>query len=193
MVSAVRSRRDFIRAGGLSAAGLLAGAPLAVRAARAAAPRVPDTIVINAKVYTVDDRMPRAQAFAVKDARFMAVGSTADIRAMANRQTQVVDAQGMTVIPGFIDCHNHAPGTQLLTETIVGNPYEVEFVTIDSIVDKLKTRAQTTPPGVWVSGVYFGDNKVKDGRQLTVHMIWTAYRLDHPVVVNAPWRSYLVL
>src|SRR5665213_2044025 len=183
MVPAVRSRHDFIRTGGLSAAGLLVGAPLAVRTARAAGPRVPDTIVINAKVYTVDDRMPRAQAFAVKDARFMAVGSTADIKAMANRQTQVVDAQGMIVIPGFIDCHNHAPGTQLQTEVIVGNPYEVEFVTIDSIVDKLKARAQTTPPGVWVSGIYFDDTKVKDGRQLTVHDL-DRVSTDHPVVVN---------
>ena len=56
----------------------------------------------------------------------------------------------MTVIPGFIDCHNHAPGTQLLTEVIVGNPYDVEFVTIDSIVAKLRDRAQKTPPGTWV-------------------------------------------
>src|ERR1700722_15177598 len=126
MVSAVRSRRDFVRAAGLSAAGLLLGTPFAVRAAHAAGPRIPDTIVINAKIYTIDDQMPRAQAFAIKDARFMAVGSTADIKTMANRQTQVVDAQGMTIIPGFIDCHNHAPGTQLLTEVIVGHPYEVE-------------------------------------------------------------------
>ena len=127
--------------------------------------------------------MPRAQAFAVKDGRFMAVGTTEDMKALAGSETQLVDAQGVTVIPGFIDCHNHAPGTRLLNDVIVGNPYEVEFVTIDGIVDKLKARASTTPPGVWVEGQFFDDTKVKDGRELNVHDL-DKVSLDHPVVVN---------
>ncbi len=177
-----RSRRDFMRTGAIGAAGLL-GTPLAARAAYAAAPRVPDTVVLNAKIYTVDDRIPRAQAFAVKDGRFMAVGSTADIKAMATRETQVIDAHGMTVLPGFIDCHNHAPGTQLMNEVLVGNPYDVEFVTIDSIVEKLKARAQTTPPGAWVTGLFFDDTKVKDNRELNVHDL-DKVSTELPVVVN---------
>jgi predicted amidohydrolase YtcJ len=179
-----RNRRDFMRTSGIYAAGLVVGTPLAARIAHAAtAPRVPDTIIINAKIYTVDDRMPQAQAFAIKNGRFMAVGSTAAIKALASHETQVVDAHGMTVLPGFIDCHNHAPGTQLMTEVLVGNPYDVEFVTIESIVDKLKARAQTTPPGYWVSGLFFDDTKVKDNRQLTVHDL-DKVSTDHPVVVN---------
>ena len=51
---------------------------------------------------------------------------------------------------------------------MVGNPYEVEFVTIDSIIDKLKARASNTPPGTWVEGYFFDDTKVKDNRQLNV-------------------------
>ena len=179
-----RNRRDFMRTSGLFAGGLLASSSLAGRIAHAAtAPRVPDTILINAKVYTVDDRMPQAQAFAIKNGRFMAVGSTAAIKALASHDTQVVDAHGMTVLPGFIDCHNHAPGTQLMTEVIVGNPYDVELVTIDSIVDKLKARAQKTPPGFWVTGFYFDDTKVKDNRQLTVQDL-DKVSSEHPVVVN---------
>jgi predicted amidohydrolase YtcJ len=133
-----------MRGGSLGAAGLLtAMAPWPVRAAQ---PRTPDLIVVNANVYTVDDSMPQAQAFAIKDGRFMAVGTNADIKALAGTATQTVDAQGMTVIPGFIDCHNHAPGTRLLNDVIVGNPYEVEFVTIDGIVDKLKKDNSLTTP-----------------------------------------------
>ena len=45
----------------------------------------------------------------------------------------------MTIVPGFVDCHNHAGGDVLLYEVLVGNPFEVEFVTITSIIDKLKT------------------------------------------------------
>jgi predicted amidohydrolase YtcJ len=89
----------------------------------------------------------------------------------------------MTAIPGFIDCHNHAPGTRLLNDVIVGNPYEVEFVTIDGLIDKLKARANTTPPGAWVEGQFFDDTKVKDGRELNVHDL-DKVSLDHPVVVN---------
>ena len=94
-----------------------------------------DLVVFNAKVYTVDESAPRAEAFAVKANRFVAVGKTADIKELIGKGTQTFDAQQMTVVPGFIDCHNHAPGNTLLYDVIVGNPYVVEFVTIDSIVD----------------------------------------------------------
>src|SRR5262245_48310376 len=90
----------------------------------------PDQVVFNARVYTVDARNPRVDAFAVKGDRFVAVGSTADMRALAGKNTQMYDASQMAIVPGFIDCHNHAPGTTLLYEVLVGNPYEVEFVTI---------------------------------------------------------------
>ena len=48
----------------------------------------PDLVVFNAKVYTVDSRAPKAEAFAVKDGRFVAVGSNADITALAAKGTQ---------------------------------------------------------------------------------------------------------
>ena len=111
-------RRQFINAAGASLAAI-AGAPELVaerpgRASRAAGGdgggTSPDLIVINAKVYTMDPRAPRAEAFAVSGGRFVAVGSTSDIRNLAGKNTQTFDAKGMTVVPGFIDCHNHAGG-----------------------------------------------------------------------------------
>jgi predicted amidohydrolase YtcJ len=73
----------------------------------------------------------------------------------------------MAIVPGFIDSHNHAPGNELLYEVLVGNPYEVEFVTIASILDKLRVKAQQTPADTWVEGYFFDDTKVKDKRALT--------------------------
>ena len=102
----------------------------------------PDLVVINAKIYTMDPRLPRAEAFAVSDGKFAAVGSTSEMRSLARRRTRIVDAKRMTIVPGFIDCHNHPVGTMVLYETLVGNPYQVEYVTIDSIVEKLKAKAQ---------------------------------------------------
>jgi predicted amidohydrolase YtcJ len=142
-----------------------------------------DLIVTNAKVYTVDSTTPRAEGFAVKANRFLAVGSTAEVKGLAGKNTQTFDAKGMTIVPGFTDCHNHAPGATLLYEVIVGNPYEVEFVTIRSIVEKLRAKARETAPGTWVEGYFFDDTKVQDKRELNVHDLDEVSK-DHPVVVQ---------
>src|SRR5579884_2943870 len=142
-----------------------------------------DLIVTNAKVYTVDAKLPRAEAFAIKNGRFVAVGTSSDISGLRGRNTQLIDAAQMTVTPGFIDCHNHAPGDTLLYDVIVGNPYEVEFVTIQSIIDKLRERAMKTPPGYWVVGEFFDDTKVKDKRELNIHDLDQVSN-QHPVEVH---------
>jgi predicted amidohydrolase YtcJ len=153
------------------------------RAAAAAEGPDADLVVFNAKVYTVDSRAPKVEAFAVKAGRFTAVGTTAEMKALIGKGTQAFDAKQMAIVPGFIDCHNHAPGDVLLYEVIVGNPYVVEFVTIDSIVDKLRSKAAQTPPGTWVEGYFFDDTKVKDNRLLNVHDLDKVSK-DHPVEVH---------
>src|SRR3954468_13073359 len=137
--------------------------------ARAAATVNVDLVVYNAKVHTVDDAQPNAEAFAVADGRFVAVGNSAEIRSLAGPKTESIDAKGMMIVPGFIDTHNHAPGNVLVYEVLVGNPYEVEFVTIDSIVQKLKAKADTLPADTWVEGYFHDDTKIKDKRPLNVH------------------------
>jgi predicted amidohydrolase YtcJ len=141
-----------------------------------------DVVVLNAKIYTMDPAAPRADAFMTSGGRFVAVGRTADIRGLITKRSQTIDAKGMTVVPGFIDCHNHAGGATLLYEVLVGNPFEVEFVTIASIVDKLRAKARQTPPGTWVEGYFFDDTKLKDKRPLNVHDL-DQVSTDHPVAV----------
>jgi predicted amidohydrolase YtcJ len=143
----------------------------------------PDMVVFNGRVITVDVRGPRAEAFAIKNGRFLAVGSNADVRNLIRAGTPTWDAQGAAIVPGFIDTHNHAVGATLLYEVLVGNPFEVEFVTIDSIIQKLRERAAQTPPGYWVEGYFFDDTKVKDGRQLNIHDLDQVSK-DHPVAVH---------
>ena len=161
----------------------LAGAGAAISSAALAAESDPELIVFNARVYTVDTAQPKAQAFAVRGGKFIAIGANDAIKALAGRGTISMDAAGQTVVPGFIDCHNHAPGNILLYEVLVGNPFVVEFVTIQSIVDKLKARAAKTPPGTWVEGYFFDDTKVKENRQLDVHDL-DKVSSEHPVVVH---------
>jgi len=63
-----------------------------------------DLLVTNATVYTVDSAFSKAQAFAVRDGRFIAVGSSADLKARY-QAAQEVDAQGQFIYPGFYDAH----------------------------------------------------------------------------------------
>src|SRR5580658_1594419 len=175
------SRRGFISLAGVGIAGIVSG-PWQPSAGAAEAQDA-DLVVFNAKVYTVDSGTPKAEAFAVKNGRFTAVGSNRDIRALIAKGAQTFDAKQMTIVPGFIDCHNHAPGDVLLYEVIVGNPYVVEFVTIASIIDKLRAKAHDTPPGTWVEGYFFDDTKVKDNRLINIHDLDQVSK-DHPVAVH---------
>src|SRR5215472_4862370 len=99
-----RNRREFLGLAGAGVAGAV-GAQF-IGGTRVEAQTTPsdardaDLIIVNAKVYTVDDRQPRADAFAVRGGRFIAVGTTADIRTLAGRNTQTFDARQMTVVPG---------------------------------------------------------------------------------------------
>ena len=165
MKSRPMNRREVLAMTGAGLATALSARRLWAQDMAASGYAEPDAVVFNAKVYTVEPGAPRAEAFAVKGGRFLAVGSSEDVRKLIGKRTQTFDAQQMTVVPGFIDCHNHAVGDQLLYEVIVGNPFEVEFVTVDSIIDKLNARARQTPPGYWVEGFFFDDTKVKDKRR----------------------------
>ena len=162
----------------LGAAGLVAGRSLFTFQTAEA-----DLVVTNARVYTMDPAMPRAEAVAISGGRFVAVGTTQAIRSRVGKSTQTIDAKQMTIVPGFIDTHNHAGGTTLLYEVLVGNPFEVEFVTIASIIEKLRARAQQTPAGMWVEGYFHDDTKLKDKRQLTARDL-DQVSTDHPVVVR---------
>jgi predicted amidohydrolase YtcJ len=158
---ATLTRRGFFGTGGAIAAALgfhpsawpsaLAQGPPASGATAAPAP---DLVVLDARVYTVDEALPRAEAFAVHNGRFTALGSTAAIRALAGPGTRVIDAAGLTVTPGFIDTHCHPQGVQELTGV------NVNLRTVAEVQDALRKKAAETPPGYWVSGYMYDDTKL---------------------------------
>jgi len=183
-----RTRREFLGLAGAGVASVATGANFdSVVFGQSndvdKAPQAADLVVYNANIYTVDGNAPKVQAFAIRDGRFALVGSNENAKRMIGKGTQTLDAKRMTIVPGFIDCHNHAGGNILLYEVLVGNPFMVEFVTIASIIEKLRAKAQATPPGFWVDGYFFDDTKVKDDRQLNVHDLDQVSK-DHPVVVH---------
>src|SRR5882757_769885 len=107
--------------------------------------QAPDTILINGKVVTVDDRFTIAQALAVTGGRVVKVGSTAEIEALKGLSTRVIDVAGRTVIPGLIDNHAHwvraAEHDELRFDGITSRQLALEM---------LAERVRATPPGQWI-------------------------------------------
>ena len=172
------SRKEFLGLGAAAAAGLSTGcAPGGEGGPDDAAP---DLIVLNGRVLTQDDANPSATALAVKNGRFTAVGSDADVRNLAAAgRTRVLDVEGMTVLPGFIDAHSHPSGTGLNAlknvNTNLGSIARIQAV--------LRERAGKTPPGQWIVGYMYDDTKQEEGRPLTRKDL-DAVSSEHPIVVG---------
>ena len=66
-----------------------------------------DTVIRRANVITIDPSLPRATAVALRDDRFIGVGSDSDVETLIGPNTKVLDLAGKTVLPGFIDAHIH--------------------------------------------------------------------------------------
>ncbi|MDC0220362.1 amidohydrolase [Gammaproteobacteria bacterium] len=175
------SRRKFIGSStALAAAGL--GLPTQSALAQAEPPNsqaAPDYVVINARVFTVDDDQPLAEAFAVKGDRFIAVGSSIDIRNMASSGTEIIDAEGMTVTPGFIDAHSHPSGAGV-NELVQVN---ADRRSVSEITSVLQERANITPEGQWIRAFKYDDTKLAEGRPINRFDIDELIP-NHPVAVS---------
>jgi len=171
------SRKEFLGLGAAAAAGISAGCGPGAEANPHAAP---DLVVVNGRVLTQDDAWPSATAFAVRSGRFLALGSDDEIRHLAAPgRTQVVDVEGMTVVPGFIDAHSHPSGAGLNALKNVNT----NLGSIARIQAALRERAQRTPPGEWIVGYMYDDTKQEEGRPLNRRDL-DAVSTEHPIVVG---------
>src|SRR5450432_4075881 len=152
-------RRDFLT--------LLTGA------VASAATEAPELILSNGHFWG------GAQAVAIANGRFAAVGSNDDIRALATAATRTIDLGGKTVVPGFIDSHSHlaSSGVRHLREI------DADLRSISEIKDAVRKRAATTPKGQWIYGFKYDDTKTREGRKLTYHDLDEAAP-DHPVSIE---------
>ncbi len=104
-----------------------------------------DMIVYNGKVLTVDDEFSTNQAFAVRDGKFLAIGTSQRIRALAGPETRQIDLKGRSVVPGFIDTHNHY---QSYAER--GLMPRVIFQNRDQWLAEIKKLVDAAQPGEWI-------------------------------------------
>jgi len=157
------SRREFLHQ--------LAAAPLlAWRQSQ------PQLVLLNANILTMDAAQPRAQAVAIADGRFLAVGSNEEVNALATSGAKKVDLTGRTVVPGFIDAHTHPcyAGLRHLRQI------DCDLRSITDIQSAIRRRAAQTPSGQWVIGFKYDDTKTREGRLLTRQDL-DAASPNHPV------------
>ena len=178
--SRVQSRREFLRSAGAFA--LSASLPFERTQ--------PELILYNGNIITINERQPRAEAAAITNSRFVAVGTNEKVRALATTTTKTVNLEGRTVVPGFIDAHTHPAEAGLMHLRQV----DCDLHSIAEIQKAIRERASKTPAGQWVLGFKYDDTKTSDGRPLSrqdldaaapQHPVYISHRGGHTAYVNA--------
>jgi len=126
-----------------------------------------DLIITHAKVWTVEQAQPTAEAVAVLGERIVAVGSNADVEAWRGPRTRVIDAGGRLLLPGFNDAHVHFVdgGRQLDAVQLNDASSPEEFKR------RIAQRAKITPKGEWMEGGDWDETKWPDSQMPTRQLI----------------------
>ena len=153
-----------------------------------------DLVLTNGQVVTVDEKLPEAQALAVRGGKIEAVGSVKEINRYIGSATQVIDLGGKLAIPGLIDSHGHFMGlgsSKLILDLTKARNW-------DDIVAMVGEAAKAARPGEWIRGRGWHQDKWDkvpepnvDG--LPFHEALSKVTPDNPVVLtHASGHSSLV-
>lgn len=148
-----------------------------------------DTVFRRGRIHTQDPARPTASALAVLAGRIVAVGD--DDLADQLTADRVVDLGGRTVLPGFNDAHNHMLGYGLALDDVALSTPPVHSVA--DVCRAIAERAAVTPPGEWIQGRNYDQNKLAERRHPTAaeldavaphHRVWLQHTSGHMGVVN---------
>jgi predicted amidohydrolase YtcJ len=152
---------------------------LVVTSAKSQQPTSADLVILHGRVWTVDQAHPQAEALAIHGNRIIAVGTDAEIAKWIGPQTKKIDAQGKSVLPGFIDAHVHfssgggeISGVQLRD---AGTPQEFSR--------RIGAHAKKLPKGEWILGGTW-DHELWGGTPLPAHDWIDTLTSDTPVFVT---------
>jgi predicted amidohydrolase YtcJ len=138
-----------------------------------------DLVLLNGRIWTVNDAQPRAEAVACRGNRIAAVGSNEEIRKWVGPGTKVIDLSGRLVLPGFNDAHVHffSGGESLAGVQLRDAKSEAEFR------ERIAAFAARQPAGRWITGGNWDHENWSPARLPTRQSI-DAVTAGHPVFVN---------
>jgi predicted amidohydrolase YtcJ len=141
--------------------------------------RAADLVLFNGTVRALDGRQTTTTAMAVRNGRVLALDDDRPMLGLVGESTKVVDLQGRTAIPGFIETHNHPTffGMTLLAAVDAGSPPNER---IDDIVERVAEATRSSERGHWVRGYRYDDTLLADDRHPTRTDLDPASP-DHPV------------
>ena len=119
-----------------------------------------DLVLLNGNVITVDGDFSYAEAFAIRDEEFIAVGSNEDVQDYIGNQTSIIDADGKTVIPGLIESHVQATAAAR-NEAV--QPF-LQLGSISEIQEWLQNEVQNRPAGEWIRLPRADVTRIREGR-----------------------------
>ncbi|NHN42906.1 amidohydrolase [Halorubellus sp. JP-L1] len=139
----------------------------------------PETILYGGTIRTVDEADSVAEAVAIRDGRFLAVGDTDEVRDLAGPETDERDLDGRTVIPGLIDSHLHLRqvGMDLDRVTLF------DARRIADVLDAVEAEASSLPDGEWVLGGWGWHESQLDEERLPTRSELDEVAPDNPVFV----------
>ena len=138
-------------------------------------------VIINGNVHTMDYRDTLAQAVAIQDGRIVAVGANGDVEEYRKPGFTVIDAAGKTVMPGFIEPHDHLAAQPAWKLAV--NARTTPSDTIGDVLQRIRARAAQTPHGEWILGQGYDQTFIADMRHITKDDL-DAATTDHPVMVS---------
>jgi predicted amidohydrolase YtcJ len=141
-----------------------------------------DRVLVNARVLTMAGGSV-AEALVIAGGRIVAVGSDAEVRAMAGPETVVEDLGGAVVLPGLIDAHNHL----LMTGQILQQVQLYDCRSIDDILDRVRAAVETSSQGTWILGRGWDESLLAERRHPTRHEL-DRVAPEHPVVIHRVWN-----
>jgi len=146
----------------------------------------PDLILTNGKIITVDSDFAIYEAIAIKDDRFMAVGSNDEIINLASDRTVRIDLDGKSVLPGLIDAHLHPEGASLseLDEPIP------DVHTLDELLNWIKDQASIKKSGEWIIHHKFFPTRLREMRQPSLEEL-DKVAPNNPVFLNGTYGGMI--
>jgi len=136
-------------------------------------------VFVGGRVHTVDARNSIAEALAVAGERILAVGSNAEVRALAGPGTRVVELGGRSLLPGFVDAHCHLVGLGASHTAIDCKAPGMD--SIRALVEAVRARAATQPPGTWIRGRGYDQSRLAERRHPN-RLDFDPVAAQHPVI-----------